>query len=462
MEPIHTLQQWYQQQQQFFESGATRSYAFRKQQLLVLKKAILAYETRILEALHKDLRKPAVEAYGTEVGFSLSEISYTLAHLKEWMTPVTVGTPMIAQPAGSFIQRDPLGITLIIAPWNYPFQLLMAPLIGAIAGGNCVFLKPSEETPHTAHVVEEMIRAYFVPEYITMVQGEGGVVVPQLMEAVRFDHVFFTGSVSVGKLIMAAAARHLTPVTLELGGKSPCIVHRDARMSKAARRIVWGKFLNAGQTCVAPDYLLVHEDVKDELVGLMKQEIVAFYGADASESALYPRMVNAKRFDAVVRLLSVGKALIGGNYRADDLYIAPTIIEGVGLDNPIMQEEIFGPVLPVMTYRKLEDIPAIVARNAYPLALYFFSESRKAQQYILEQIRFGGGCINDTMLHLSNPELPFGGVGSSGLGAYHGRYSFETFTHAKSVLRASTLIDLPLRYPPYGKFAERMIKTILR
>lgn len=456
-----TYQKIYEQQKQFFESGQTRTYKFRKRQLRLLKEATKAYEQQISQALEEDLHKAPMESYISEIGFVYEEINYSLKHLKEWMKPQKVSTPLVAQPAQSRIYREPLGLTLIIAPWNYPFQLLISPLVGAIAGGNCAILKPSEETPRMAAVIEQMITEFFPPEYISVVQGNGAEVVPELMDQFRFDHVFFTGSIPVGKTIMAAAAKHLTPVTLELGGKSPCIIDETADLKVAASRISWGKFLNAGQTCVAPDYLLVHQSIKVRLIKLIKETLLEFYGKDPKQSPDYPRMINEKRFNAVARLLDSGNILCGGQTDKKDLYIAPTLLDGVSLDDPAMQEEIFGPVLPILSFQDLKEVPGIVAQNAYPLALYLFTSNSKNEKYILETIRFGGGCINDTVIHLSNPSIPFGGVGSSGFGNYHGKYSFDTFTHAKGILKTSTFLDIPLRYPPYQK-KEKYVKMAMK
>ncbi|WP_247236512.1 aldehyde dehydrogenase [Telluribacter sp. SYSU D00476] len=449
-------------QKQFFESGATRSYSFRKKQLKKLKRAVEVYEDQITQALYDDLHKASAEAYATEIGFLHEEINYTLDHLKEWMKPGKVRSPLVAQPSTSRIYRDPLGLTLIIAPWNYPFQFLFSPLVGAIAGGNCAILKPSEEVPHTAAVAEALVKEFFPEEYIAVVQGQGHVVVPELMDHFAFDHVFFTGSVPVGKIIMAAAAKHLTPVTLELGGKSPCIIDKTADLEKSANRITWGKFVNAGQTCVAPDYILIHHSRKDEFIRHMAQSIRKFYGDDPAVSPDYPRMVNRKRFDAVSKYLGQGRIVLGGQVREEEKYIAPTLIDEVTLDDPIMQEEIFGPVLPILTFDKLSEVPAIVGQNPYPLALYFFSDDKKNQEYILNTIRFGGGCINDVLMHLGNPSIPFGGIGTSGFGAYHGKYSFDTFTHAKGVLKTSTLLDIPFRYPPYTEKKEKYLKMFMK
>lgn len=451
----------YNKQKAFFESGITRSYQFRKEQLLKLKETIKSNEKLISEALYKDLHKPELESYGTEIGFVYEEINFTLKHLKKWMKPERVSSPLVVQPASSKIYRDPLGVILIIAPWNYPFQLMISPLVGAIAGGNCAILKPSEETYHTALIIEKIIKEVFPPEYIAVIQGAGAIIVPELMDKISFGHVFFTGSVPVGKIIMAAAAKHLTPITLELGGKSPCIVDETANLSIAAKRIVWGKFINAGQTCVAPDYLIVHESVKEEFILLIISAIEKFYGEDPSQSADYPRMVNIKRFNAVARFLTNGKILYGGKFNFENKYISPTIIDGVSTKDPIMQEEIFGPILPILSYQNVKEIPQIISANPNPLALYLFTTSLKTEEYILKAISFGGGCINDVAVHLGNPSIPFGGVGSSGIGSYHGKFSFDTFTHAKGVLKGSSKIDIPFRYPPY-KNNLKYFKMVMR
>ncbi|MBC5993234.1 aldehyde dehydrogenase [Pontibacter cellulosilyticus] len=459
--PASTYTNLYNFQKSFFETGKTRSYTFRKEQLLRLRQAVKQYEDGITEALHKDLHKPATETYVTEIGFVYEEIKYVLKHLKSWMKPRKVSTPLVAQPASSKVYHDPLGLTFIIAPWNYPFQLLIAPLVGAIAGGNCAVLKPSEETPHTAQVIEDMVKEFFPEEYLAVVQGNGAEVVPELMDNFRFDHVFFTGSVPVGKIIMAAAAKHLTPVTLELGGKSPCIVDETANLKVAAKRIAWGKFLNAGQTCVAPDYVLVHTSVKEEFTRLVGEAIKSFYGEDAAKSPDYPRMVNEKRYKAVAKFINPEHVVLGGQTDEQDKYIAPTILDRITFDDPVMQEEIFGPVLPILTFEKLTEVPQLVGLHPYPLALYLFTSSKENEKYILNNIRFGAGCINDTVIHLSNPSIPFGGIGTSGFGSYHGKYSFDTFTHAKGILKTTTVVDVPLRYPPYGdkgKYVKMVMK----
>lgn len=444
---------------QHFASGKLFLFENRINQLQLLKQSIQQFEPEILDALYKDLRKSKEEAYTTEIGFLYAEINHTLKHLKKWMQPQNVGTPFFLFPSKSKIIRDPLGVVLIVAPWNYPFQLLIAPLIGAIAGGNCAVLKPSELTPHTSEVVSKMIASYFHPSHITVVQGDGAIVVPQLLYDNHFDHVFFTGSIAVGKVIAKLAAEKLTPTTLELGGKSPCIVEEDADIVIAAKRIVWGKFTNAGQTCVAPDYILVHEKKKDALIAAMKKAIRQFYGNDAQLSADYGRIINKRRFDKLKGFIEQGNVEEGGKSDEQDLYISPTILTKTSFESPIMQEEIFGPILPVITFNQTDTALSIVAKNPNPLALYYFG--KKNEERYMNEVSFGGGCINNTLVHLGNTALPFGGVGNSGMGVYHGKYSFDTFTRPKSILQTANWLDPSIKYPPYaGKL--KYIKWFLR
>lgn len=450
----------YKSQQTFFESGATLPYAFRKAQLKKLKQGIKKYEGDILDALHKDMRKHPVEAYGSEVGFLYVEIDHVLDNLARWMHPREVTSPLEHYPSHSKILRSPLGLTLIIAPWNYPFQLLMGPLVGAIAGGNCAVLKPSELAPATASVMERLISETFDPAYITLLQGDGSQVIPALM-AYRFDHVFFTGSATVGKKIMEMAVPHLTPVTLELGGKSPCVVDDRVNVKVAARRIVWGKFWNAGQTCVAPDYVLVHSRVKAALIAAMEQAIVQYYGEDPAQSPDYARIINVRRFDVLQDYLQQGQVVHGGRADRDSLYIAPTLLEEVEWESPLMQEEIFGPILPVISFNGLPEAIEMIRRHPYPLSLYIFSRRASTRKMLEERLRFGGGCVNNTLVHLTNPELPFGGVGHSGMGQYHGRFSFETFTHPKGIMRTGTWLDVPVKYAPFKnklKYVKMLVK----
>jgi aldehyde dehydrogenase (NAD+) len=445
----------------YYISGATRTYAFRITQLKKLKAAVLTHEKEINDALYSDLKKSPEESYASELGLLLAELNVTIKNLRVWMQPQTVGTDLVNLPSSSKIYRDPLGVVLIISPWNYPLQLLLIPLVGALAGGNCAVVKPSEMAPATAAVIEKIIHSVFDPNFIKVIQGDGAVVVPDMMNSFRFDHVFYTGSIPVGKIIYQLAAKDLVPVTLELGGKSPAIVEADASLSSAARRIVLGKFINVGQTCIAPDYLLVHALVKDTLVEKMKTLIQKFYGADAASSYDYGKIINERRFDKLVSYLNQGAIICGGQFDKSKLYFAPTLIENVGLETPLMTEEIFGPLLPVISFTTTEEAIAIVQRNANPLAFYLFTASQHKQQEWISAIPFGGGCINNTDWHFTNHHLPFGGVGNSGIGAYHGRFTFNTFTRQKPVMKTPTWFDPALKYPSFkGKL--RMFKWFIR
>lgn len=450
-----------QSQHDFYYTGATKSAAFRKQQLTKLKQAIQLHEQEIVRALYDDLHKSEFEAYATEVGFVLDSIGYMVKHLEEWMKPEAVKTALHLQPAKSFIIREPYGSVLIIGPFNYPFQLVMEPLIGAMIGGNCAIVKPSESATHTAVVIKKIIESTFPPEYIRVVEGERDET--SILIHAPFDKIFFTGSVQVGKIVMKAAAERLTPVTLELGGKSPAIIDHTANLEVAAKRIVWGKFVNAGQTCVAPDYLLVHHKVKDQFIQLLRKTIKDFYGKDLQKSPDYGRIINQKQFDRLKQLIRHEGAHIvsGGNMDESDLYIEPTILDGVSWNSPSMEDEIFGPILPIMTYDRLESAIRQIRKLPKPLSAYLFSENENAIQYFLDELPFGGGCINDTVTHVGSAHLPFGGVGSSGLNAYHGKYSFEAFTHAKSILKKSTKFPVNIVFPPY-KNKVKLVKTLLK
>lgn len=434
-----------EEQRSFFHSGRTRDVNFRLQQLDALREAIKKYEPRVLEALRLDLNKSEMEAYVTEVGYLLEEIKFTRKHLRSWAKPQKVKTGKIHLGSKSLIYPEPYGVTLIIAPWNYPFQLALAPLIGAIAAGNCAVIKPSELTPHTSKLLAELVADTFAPENVTVIEGEVETSTALLEQP--FDFIFFTGSVAVGRIVMEAASKNLTPLTLELGGKSPAIVSEDADLTLAAKRIAWGKFLNAGQTCVAPDYLLVHEAVKAELVSKIRETVAAFYGEEPLKNPDYGRIVNEKHFQRLTSFLKEGEVIVGGEADPESLQIAPTVLDGVTWENSVMQEEIFGPILPLLSFRELSEVVEAVNRQPKPLALYYFSEDRSKQDTILERISFGGGCINDTFLHLATPYLPFGGVGSSGMGSYHGKYSFDCFSHHKSILKQTTRFDVSFRYP---------------
>ena len=442
----------------FFQSGKTKDVSYRIEALTTLGNMIRSNETELMAALKKDLNKSDFDSYISEMGILLEEIRFTLKHIKNWTEPRRVKTAFTQMGSKGYIYSEPYGVALIISPWNYPLQLAIAPLIGAIAAGNCAILKPSELTPETSKLIAELISKTFPAEYISVVQGDAETTQSLLKE--KFDYIFFTGSVAVGKVIMEAAAKHLTPVTLELGGKSPCIVHHDANIKLAAKRIAWGKFINAGQTCVAPDYLYVHRDVKDEFIRTFKESIKELY-EEIVKNGEFTRIVSEKHFNRVTGLLTSGEILHGGNYSIDTLTLEPTVLGGVNWEDPVMQEEIFGPILPVLEYDDVQTIIGKINEYPKPLALYIFSESKDFQETILDSISFGGGCINDTVMHLSSPYLPFGGVGESGIGAYHGRGSFDVFSHQKSILKQTTTFDLPFRYPN-RKDALKQIKRFIK
>lgn len=446
-------------QRAFFHSGATRPLEYRRAQLRKLEEALEARESALFPALHADLRKSPHEAYATEIGLVLSEIHHALRHLPAWMKPRRRSTPLLAWPSSGFIRPEPYGVTLIIGPWNYPLQLLLVPLVGAIAAGNCAVVKPSELAPHTASVVGDLIRDTFKEDHITVVEGERDVAEALLRE--KFDMIFFTGSTAVGRAVMTAAARHLTQVTLELGGKCPCLVCADAPIETTARRIVWGKFLNAGQTCVAPDFVLADRRIHGALLAAMKKSLLEFYGADPQKSADYSRIVNRRHFDRLTGYFGSGTIAHGGRSEASDLYIEPTFLTGVNWDAPAMREEIFGPVLPMLEFDRMEEALARLQERPVPLALYLFTRDRSTQEAVLAGTRSGGVCLNDTMTHMVGKSLPFGGLGESGLGAYHGQASFDCFSHSRSVLRRSFSFDSKLRYPP-ARIALSSLKRAYR
>ena len=449
-----------QKMRQYFNSGATKTYTFRKQQLLALKKAVADNEQGIYDALYTDLHKSKEESWVTENGFFMAELKDTLANLSNWMEPESVATNLLNLPSSSKIVKEPLGVVLIIGPWNYPFQLLFTPLLGAIAAGNCVVLKPSEFAPATAAVMQKIVAACFTPEQVLYMPGDGATVIPELMNNFTFDHVFYTGSTVVGKIIYKMAAEKLTPVTLELGGKSPCVVEADANISVTAKRIAMPKYSNAGQMCVAPDYVLVHQSKKHELIEELKKAIPQFYGNDPINTEGYGRIINQKQFDRIINYLNDGTIVYGGKYDAANLFIEPTILDGVSIDSPIMKDEIFGPILPILTYDTMEEAKAIIAHHPNPLAFYIFTSSSKKENSWLDAVPAGGVCINAASVHLMNPHLPFGGRGFSGTGAYHGKYSFDTFSHKKSVMKSPTWFDPALKYPPFsGKL--KLLKWML-
>ncbi|HEY5909873.1 MAG TPA: aldehyde dehydrogenase family protein [Verrucomicrobiae bacterium] len=433
-------------QHDFFRSGVTRPREFRLAQLRKLEGAIESNERLLSTALHDDLRKSAYQAYATEIGPSLSELRYVLRHLPRWMTPRRVRVPLIAWPAHGHVRAEPYGVACILGPWNYPVQLLFSPLVGAMAAGNCVVLKPSELAPHTGAAIARLIGSAFPEEYLAVVQGGQDVAEALLRE--KFDSIFFTGSTGVGRAVMAAAARHLTPVTLELGGKCPCVVCADAPLETTARRIVWGKFMNAGQTCVAPDFVLADQAIAPALAQAFKQAIRELYGDDPQSSPEYGRIINRGHLDRLRGYLSKAQIAAGGQSDAADLYLAPTIVTGVTPDTPIMQEEIFGPILPVLEFATLDEALALLRDRPIPLALYLFTGDRPTQERVLREARSGGVCLNDTVMHMVGQGLPFGGLGASGLGAYHGKASFDCFSHRRPVMRRSFAFDSKLRYPP--------------
>lgn len=449
-----------QQQRNYFNSGATLSYAFRKAQLEKLKAALLQHEQEIYAALKADLGKSDTEAYASELGLVLTELNLHIRKLGQWMKPRRIATNLVNLPSSSKMYYDPLGVVLIIAPWNYPFQLMLNPLIGAMSAGNCAVLKPSELTPHTEALIEKIITALFDEQYIAVIKGNGAEVVPVLMTNFRFDHVFFTGSIPVGKAVYEMAAKQLTPVTLELGGKSPTIIHADADLKIAAKRIAVGKWINVGQTCIAPDYILIDEHIKAAFVKELIAVIEQFY-ADAANSEDYGKIVNAKRFDTLVSFLAHGNIIYGGTHNKQERFIAPTLLDDVSLDSPLMTEEIFGPLLPILTFKTKEEALAVVQRNNHPLSFYVFTNSSAVSDWWMQHVPFGGGCINNTVYHFTNEHFHFGGVGNSGIGSYHGYKSFETFSHAKPVLKTPNWFDPALKYPPFkGKL--KLFKWLIK
>ncbi|GGF97139.1 aldehyde dehydrogenase [Paenibacillus albidus] len=446
---------------QFMESGTAASAAFRIRQLQNLKESIRRHEQRIIAALHEDLHKSEFEAYATEIGITLKSISHTIKHLRKWMKPLKSGSPLHLFPSKNYVIHEPYGTVLIIGPFNYPFQLLIEPLIGAMAAGNSAVLKPSENTPAVSAVIEAIIQETFEPQYIRVVQGEKEVT--QLLIHARFDYIFFTGSVPVGKIVMEAAARNLVPVTLELGGKSPVIVDKSADLEMAAKRITWGKLINAGQTCIAPDYVLVHRDIAAELIVRLKQNILGFYGTDARQSPDYGRIINERQLHRLADILTRDgeKIIAGGKVCQEERYLEPTLLYPSTWADAAMEDEIFGPILPILEYGELDEAIRSINERPKPLALYLFTQDQLVEQEVLDRISFGGGCINDTISHVSSTGLPFGGVGNSGIGAYHGKHSFSLFSHRKSIVKRSTRFDLGIVYPPYGdkvKWARKLLK----
>lgn len=447
-----------QAQRTYFETGATRSADFRLAALKKLQAAVQANERALAEAMAADFRKAPMEVYMTETGMVLDEIRFHLKHLRAWMRETRVPTPLAQFPSRSFRSPEPYGVCLILAPWNYPIQLCLEPLIGAISGGNCVVVKPSAYAPATSRALAKLLGETFEPEYIAVV--EGGREENKALLDERFDFIFFTGSPAVGRIVMQSAAKYLTPVCLELGGKSPVIVTESADIAVAARRIAFGKVLNAGQTCVEPDYCFVHKSVEAAFLDAYRKALAEFFPDGRFDEM--PVIVNEKHYHRVKGLLAGQTAAIGGETDDETRFIAPTVLTGVSPESPIMQEEIFGPVLPVMTYEKLDECIRFIHSREKPLALYLFTKNRADERHILDTCSFGGGCINDTIVHLATSHMPFGGVGASGMGCYHGKQSFETFTHARSILKKANWLDLPMRYHPYSEGKLRMIRKFMK
>ncbi|MCR4714813.1 MAG: aldehyde dehydrogenase [Treponemataceae bacterium] len=442
-----------EKQRKFYSTGETLPISFRKEKLRALLASIEKREAEILAALHEDLNKSSFEGYITEVSIVKDEIKFTLKHLSRWAKPKRVKTPITLFPGKSYRYREPYGVTLVMAPWNYPFQLTLAPVVGSISGGNCTVVKPSNYSPATSAIIRKVLSECFAEDYIAVV--EGGRDANQALLQQKFDYIFFTGGVTVGKLVMEAASKNLTPVSLELGGKSPCIVDKTADIDLTAKRIMWGKFVNAGQTCVAPDYILVESVVKDELIAAMKKWIITFHGEKPLEDPELPKIITQKHFERLSafvdgRNAANGSVAFGGSSNPATRQIEPTLLDSPTPDSPVMSEEIFGPVMPVIPVQDMNDAVAYVLSRPKPLALYYFSRDKKAQERMIKTVPYGGGCINDTLIHLATPYMPFGGVGNSGMGHYHGKESFTTFTHEKSVLKRGAWPDVPLRYQPYG------------
>jgi aldehyde dehydrogenase (NAD+) len=448
-----------QRQRSFFESGATRQVEFRRERLGKLLAALEQSESVLLAALKDDLGKSSADAYASELGLVRAELRHAVRNLRSWTAPARRPTPWFVFPARGWVHPEPFGVALIIGPWNYPLQLLLTPLVSAIAAGNCAILKPSELAPRTAETIAALVREAFPEEFVTTFTGGADVAEALLRE--RFDKIFFTGSTRIGRVVMTAAARHLTPVTLELGGKCPAIVCADFPIELAARRIAWGKFLNAGQTCVAPDFVLVQQPRRDEFLAALKRSLAEFYGDDVQRSSDYGRIVNARHFDRLSSLLRDGVIVHGGARDAKDLFFAPTVLTDVAFDAPVMQDEIFGPILPVLEFDEVPDALAMLRGRPTPLALYVFTRNREVESRVLSGTRSGGACINDVVSHIIGTGLPFGGLGESGMGAYHGRAGFDAFSHQRSVMRRATWLDTPFRYPPQ-KLSTAVLKRAMR
>ncbi|MDB1922182.1 aldehyde dehydrogenase [Clostridium tertium] len=447
-------------QKEFFYSNKTKDINYRINNLKKLKNLIKENEQDIMDALYKDLRKSNFESYATEIGIVYDELNLHIKNLRKWSKREKRKSPIVHFPAKSYIYKDPYGVTLIIGPFNYPFQLVIAPLIGAISAGNCAIIKPSESTQNIALLLEKIINENFKENYIRVVNPLGGKDTVSYLLDLKFDYIFFTGSVSVGKIIMEKASKNLIPVTLELGGKSPCIVDNSAKLDLAAKRIVWGKFLNAGQTCVAPDYILVQKDIKEKLLKELKKELLLQFGSDIKSSSDFPRIINKHSLLRLKNYLNDGEIYFGGSVDEKDLYLEPTILTNIKENSLIMEEEIFGPILPILEYSSLDEALTYVINKDKPLALYYFSEDSTSIEKVLNSTTSGGVTINDTIIHVASSYLPFGGVGSSGMGAYHGKASFDVFTHKKSVIKRGTFIEFPIKFAPYNNKINLLKKVM--
>ena len=446
-------------QKTYFLTGATKSLAFRKKMLLSLKSELIKNEQNIIDALYADFKKPVFESVLSETGLVLSELDLTLKKLNSWAKPKRVFPSFLNFPSTDVIYYEPYGTVLVIAPWNYPYQLSLLPVIGAIAAGNTVVLKPSELTPNTSQIVEKIINTVFEESFVAVIQGDAKVAQELLKE--HWDYIFFTGSVSVGKIVAQAAAHFLTPTTLELGGKNPCIIDETANIKLTPKRITWGKFFNGGQTCIAPDYIIIHNSVKQQFIEALRNEITVSYSSNTKESADFARIINSNNFLRLTKMLKNEKIIIGGDIDEESLFIAPTIIDEPSLESEVMKDEIFGPILPILSYSNEDDIRKIILRFNKSLSLYVFSTNRKFSEKMISTYSFGGGTINDTVIHFANPKLPFGGVGSSGTGAYHGKHTFYTFSHQKAIVKKGNWLDIPVRYAPY-KGKTKLIKLFLK
>jgi aldehyde dehydrogenase (NAD+) len=446
-------------QRKFFATGKTHNIRYRLEMLKKLRSLIISHEQDIKDALWKDFHKPEFEVLATETRFVIKELNLIIRRLKKWNRKKIVWTPVLHFLAYSYITPQPYGQVLILSPWNFPFQLTFVPLIGAVAAGNCVILKVSRQVPAVTSVMERIL-SHLPKELVTLMNGDH--TVSEFLLNYRFDYIFFTGSSKIGKYVMQKAAENLTPVSLELGGKNPCIIAADARLDFAAKRIAWGKFMNAGQTCICADYIVVDKEVKDRFLELLKNEIKSFYGENPESSNDFARIINSGNITRISSLLKTGEVVTGGNIDAANRYIAPTVIKGIKPDDPIMQEEVFGPIVPVIDFDKLEDVYKIIGRNPKPLAVYIFTRDRKLAEEFLRKTQSGSAGINDTVIQIASPYLPYGGISTSGLGRYHGRKSFETFSNMRSVIVKSNLFDVSVRYPPYNKFKQWIIRSLMR